>query len=243
MIKVTIFNEYFHEQKNEEVKKAYPAGIHGCLKELFEEEGFVVRVLTQHDEEGNLKEDVGITEELLKDTDVLVWWGHLFHRQLSPEVTKLVNKEVNCGMGAIFLHSAHHAEPFISLMGTPCDLKWREGAKERLWVIDPTHPIMKGLPEYIDLPDEEMYGERFTVPTPDELLMIGTYATNEVFRSACVWKKTNGKVFYFQPGHETNPIYYMPEIRSILANAVRYVAPAYRVAKCECEQYFGEAIK
>lgn len=242
MIKVTIFNEYLHESTEPDVKAVYPKGIHTVISDFLEEEGFKVRVITQHDDEGKLKENLELTKEVLKDTDVIIWWGHGAHHLVPDEVAQLVCDEVQCGMGAIFLHSGHHSKPFKKLMGTPCDLKWRDGEKERLWVIDPSHPIMKDVPEYIDIPREEMYGERFTVPTPDELLMIGTYTSHEVFRSACLWQRTNGKVFYFQPGHETNPIYYMPEIRTIIKNAVKYVAPTYRVDKCTCEHYFGEKL-
>jgi len=242
MIKVTVFNEYLHETTQAHVRAVYPKGIHTVLSDFLEEEGFKVRVITQHDDSGNLKEDIGITEEILKDTDVIIWWGHCAHKHVPDEIARLVCNEVQCCMGAIFLHSGHHSKPFKYLMGTPCDLKWRDGEKERLWNIKPSHPIMKDVPQYIDLPQEEMYGEQFTIPDPDELLMIGTYTSHEVFRSACLWQRAHGKIFYFQPGHEEYPIYYMPEIRNILKNAVKYVAPTYRLDKCECEHYFGEKL-
>ena len=242
MIKVTIFNEYKHEATDADIKAVYPKGIHTVLADFLEEQGFQVRTFTQHDDEGNLKDDIGITEEILNDTDVLIWWGHMAHNYVPDEVAQMVQKHVQCGMGAIFLHSAHKSKPFMYLMGTPCDLKWRDNEKERLWVINPAHPIMKDVPEYIDIPQEEMYGERFTIPDPAELLMIGTYSSHEVFRSACLWQRVNGKVFYFQPGHEAYPTYYMPEIRNIISNAVRYLKPTYRVSELKCEHYFSEKL-
>ena len=80
----------------------------------------------------------------------------------------------------------------------------------------------------IALPHEETYGEPFSIPTPDKLLFIGNYSGGEVFRSGCLYDRGNGKVFYFQPGHETFPTYYIPEIQTVIRNAVRFVAPDYR---------------
>ena len=174
-------------------------------------------------------ENCGITKEILDETDVIIWWGHCHHAEVPDEVAAMVRDAVHAGMGAIFLHSAHHSKPFRFLMGTPCNLCWREtGDSENLWVIEPSHPIMKGIDRVITLPHEETYGEPFSIPTPDKLLMIGSYSGGEVFRSACLFDRGNGKVFYFQPGHETFPTYHIPEVQTIIRNAVYYVAPTYR---------------
>ncbi len=233
MIKVTIFNEYMHEQIEDKVRENFPKGIHSQLASFLQSDEVQVRCVTQYDENQELIPDCGLTEEVLKDTDVIIWWGHMRHKFVPDEVVERVHNHILCGMGAIFLHSGHHSKVFKKLMGTTCNLSWRDGAKERLWNINPAHPIMEGVPQYIDLPEEEMYGECFEIPQPNELLMIGTYNSHEVFRSACTWQRVNGRIFYLQPGHETNRAYYNPDIQRIIKNAVKWVNPTYRVEKLE----------
>lgn len=236
MIKVTIFNEYKHEQENEKVKAIYPNGMHGTIKAFLESDDVLVRTVTEFDENMELIPNCGLTDELLSDTDVLIWWGHGAHGLVPDEVVEKCYNHVLQGMGAIFLHSAHHSKLFKKLMGTTCNLKWRDGEKERLWNINPIHPIMKGIGDYFDIPAEEMYGERFDIPTPDELLMMGTYSSHEVFRSACTWQRGYGKIFYFQPGHETNPTYKIPEVQTIIKNAVHWAKPVLR-EEIPCPHY------
>ena len=228
MIKITIFNEYKHEQTNEKAIEIYPQGIHSTLKSFLECDEISVRCVTQHDSDLNVKENMGLSDEVLKDTDVLIWWGHMAHKFVPDDVVERCYNHIIEGMGAIFLHSAHHSKLFKKLMGTTCNLKWREPSKERLWNINPAHPIMKGIPETFDIEIEEMYGERFDIPTPDDILMISSFDGHEVFRSACTWQRGYGRVFYFQPGHETNPTYYIPEVQTIIRNAVNWANPTYR---------------
>lgn len=237
MIKVTVFNEYAHERVKENVRAIYPNGIHGQLASFLADDDIEVRTTTLFDEEGNFVPECGLTEEVLKDTDVIIWWGHCHHNDVPDEVANRVVNQILCGMGAIFLHSAHHSKPFKKLMGTTCNLLWRDDEKERIWNINPAHPIMAGIGDYIDLPREEMYGERFEIPTPDELLMIGTYSSFEVFRSACTWQRINGRIFYFQPGHETYPTYHIPEVQRIIKNGVRWAAPTYRAEELVCPHF------
>lgn len=234
MTNVTIFNENYHETIRPEVREIYPIGIHGTIAAFLESDDVCVKTVTLYDENGEMHPDCGITKELLKETDVLIWWGHCRHDEVDDEIAEMVHNEVQCGMGVIFLHSAHHSKPFKKLMGTTCNLKWRNGEKERLWNINPAHPIMEGVGDYVDIPREEMYGEQFQIPKPDDILMIGTFSSHEVFRSACVWQRVHGKIFYFQPGHETYPIYHMPEIQRIIKNAVRWVKPCYREEELMC---------
>lgn len=234
MINVTIFNEFFHEQAQESVKKIYPEGIHGAIKSFLESDEIKVKTVTLYDKNQNLVPDCSITDELLAETDVLIWWGHMKHNEVADEIVEKVKRNILCGMGAIFLHSAHHSKPFKSLMGTTCNLSWRENSKERLYNINPAHPIMAGIGDFIDLEHEEMYGERFEIPQPDELLMIGTYKTHEVFRSACTFRRLNGKIFYFQPGHEEYPTYYDKNIQTIIRNAVYWACPTYRAKELTC---------
>lgn len=213
---ITIWNEYRHERENVEVKKVYPEGIHHALASFLKE--------THHVETATLDEiEHGLTEELLEQTDVLIWWGHKAHEEVDESVVERVKARVLDGMGLVVLHSAHFSKIFKSLMGTTCDLKWREAdEKERLWVVDPTHPIVEGLDSYIELEQEEMYGEHFDIPVPDETVLISWFEGGEVFRSGVTFKRGNGKIFYFRPGHESYPTYYNKQIQQIIKNGVKW---------------------
>ncbi|RME69654.1 MAG: trehalose utilization protein ThuA, partial [Verrucomicrobia bacterium] len=168
----------------------------------------------------------GLSEERLAQTDVLTWWGHMAHDQVSDAVAARVQTRVLQGMGLIVLHSGHFSKPFTRLMGTSCSLCWREADdRERIWVCNPGHPIAAGLDRYFELPAEEMYGEPFGIPEPEEQVFISWFSGGEVFRSGNCWRRGNGKIFYFRPGHETYPTYYDPNVRRVLANAVRWAAP------------------
>ncbi len=244
MIKVTIFNEFYHEQAEEHVREVYPKGIHGAIADFLACDEVQVRLAPLYDENLQPTPDCNLSEAVLQDTDVLMWWGHMRHQTVPDEVVNRVCDHVQRGMGIIFLHSGHHSKPFKKLMGTTCNLKWREGAKERIWIINPAHPIMEGVDcEYFDLEKEEMYGERFDIPAPEELLAIGCYGTHEIFRSACTWQRGFGKIFYLQPGHETNRAYYNPYIQKILQNAVRWAKPTYRVDSIPCPQYPAQPLE
>ncbi|KMM37174.1 ThuA domain-containing protein [Guptibacillus hwajinpoensis] len=219
MLNVTVWNENRHEQKSEEVRSVYPNGIHGAIAEFMKED-FEVRTATLDEPEH------GLSEEVLNSTDVLLWWGHIAHEEVSDEIVERVHQRVLDGMGLIVLHSGHFSKIFKKLMGTGCDLKWREAdEKERMWVIDPTHPIAEGIGEKIELEKEEMYGEHFDIPAPDELVFVSWFEGGEVFRSGCTYKRGQGKVFYFRPGHETYPTYYHKDIQRVMKNAVAWAKP------------------
>ena len=229
MINVTIFNEFKHEKESEKVKAIYPDGIHTVLKKGLEDENIRVRTVTLDDP------DCGLSEEVLKNTDVIIWWGHMAHALVPDEVAQKVKNEVLKGMGAIFLHSGHHSKPFKLLMGTSCNLSWREdGDRELLWACNPSHPIAKAVDRFINIEHEETYAEPFGIPEPDELVFIGNFEGGEVIRGGCCWKKENGKVFYFQPGHETYPIYHNPQIISIIKNAIYWAKPNFRLDELNC---------
>jgi trehalose utilization protein len=226
-IRVTVWNEFRHEKKDESVANVYPDGIHGAIAEgLNDIEGITAGTATLDEPEHGLPHDV------LDNTDVLVWWGHMAHGEVDDDVVERVHQRVMQGMGLIALHSAHFSKIFKKLMGTTCDLKWREAdEKERLWVVRPGHPIVEGIGEYIELEQEEMYGEHFDIPQPDELIFVSWFQGGEVFRSGAAYNRGAGKVFYFRPGHETYPTFYNPEIRRVIANAVRWTAPVERPAR------------
>ncbi len=229
MINVTIWNEDSIETTHDDVLEVYPRGLNGALADFLKQnENMNVRT-------ANLEEpECGLPDEILDSTDVLLWWGHGKHHLVPDELVKKIHDRVLRGMGMVFLHSAHFSKPFQSLMGTTCSLKWRDGDRERLWTILPNHPIAKGLPEFFELEEEEMYGERFDIPQPDELIFLGWFSGGEVFRSGCVWNRGLGKVFYFQPGHETNPTYLNENIQKVITNAVNWLAPDEIAEKIEC---------
>lgn len=230
-IKVTIWNEFRHERNNPEVTKVYPDGIHEAIRSGLMPFGFDLSTATLDEPQH------GLTEDVLKETDVLIWWGHQAHDEVDDAIVEQVQERVLQGMGLIVLHSGHYSKIFKKLMGTSCALKWREAdEKERLWIVKPTHPITTGLPEYIELDKEEMYGEFFDIPDPDELVLVSWFEGGEVFRSGVTYSRGQGKIFYFRPGHETYPTYYRDEIIRIIANATHWAASERGAAP-----YYGNA--
>ncbi|WP_019375942.1 ThuA domain-containing protein [Virgibacillus halodenitrificans] len=218
-MKVTVWNEYRHEKENDNVSDIYPDGIHQTIANFLQEAGYPTQTATLDEAEH------GLTEEVLSETDVLIWWGHKVHEEVSEEIAERVKEYVLEGMGLIVLHSGHFSKVFKKLMGTTCDLKWREAnEKERLWVVDPTHPITEGLGEYIELEKEEMYGEHFDIPAPNELVFVSWFEGGEVFRSGATFKRGRGKIFYFRPGHESYPTYHNKEIQKVIINGVKWAA-------------------
>ncbi|MFK8033048.1 MAG: ThuA domain-containing protein [Hyphomicrobiales bacterium] len=217
-IRTVVWGENVHDQESNIVKEIYPNGMHSAIADgLNENPAFSATTAVLQDPEH------GLSEERLGQTDVLVWWGHAAHGDVSDEIVDRVQQRVWEGMGLIALHSAHFSKIFRRMMGTPCSLTWREaGERERLWVINPTHPIAQGLGPYIELPNAEMYGEPFTVPEPMETVFISWFEGGEVFRSGLTYQRGAGKIFYFKPGHETYPIFHNEDVKKVLKNAVQW---------------------
>ena len=217
-IQAVVWGENIHEQTNAEVRAIYPDGMHACIAAALNEDPAIEAGTATLQEPEH-----GLPEERLERTDVLLWWGHAAHGDVADEVVERVIEAVWSGMGLVVLHSGHFSKIFKRLMGTPCNLTWREaGERERLWVTAPSHPIAAGVPEAFELESEEMYGEPFGIPEPAETILIGWFQGGEVFRSGVTFRRGAGKIFYFQPGHETYPTYYDPTVRLILRNAVRW---------------------
>lgn len=219
-LRVTVWNEYRHEKMHKEVADIYPEGLHTTIANALRQSGYEVRTATLDEPEH------GLTQDVLDNTDVLTWWGHMYHAEVNDEIVERVHQRVLDGMGLIVLHSGHFSKIFKKLMGTTCNLKWREsGDRERLWVVAPGHPITEGLGEYIEIDHEEMYGEHFDIPAPETLVFVSWFTGGEVFRSGCCYTRGRGKIFYFRPGHETLPTYHHADVQHVISNAVRWAAP------------------
>ncbi len=237
-LRITVWNEFRHERSSPEVGSIYPDGIHEALAAPLRRAGHAVRTATL-DEPGH-----GLGDPVLDETDVLLWWGHQAHAEVADAVVDRIQARTLAGMGLIALHSAHFSKIFKRLMGTGCGLKWRVAdERERLWIVAPGHPIAAGLPERIELEPEEMYGEHFDIPPPDELVFVSWFQGGEVFRSGCCFRRGAGRIFYFRPGHETYPTYHQPLIQQVIANAVSWAAPVAtaepRRGRCEPLERIG----
>ena len=230
MINITIWNEFRHEKNNEGIKAIYPEGMHKAIGKGIQAPDFNIRYATLDEPEH------GLTQEVVNSTDVMFWWGHLAHGEVSDAIVERVHKRVLEGMGLIVLHSGHFSKIFRKCMGTNCSLEWREASeKERIWTIEPSHPIAAGLPAHFELPHTEMYGERFDVPQDGENIFITWYEGGNVFRSGLAYKRGHGKVFYFAPGHETFPIFYDKNIVKVLSNAARWAHSEFKAEHvCPC---------
>jgi trehalose utilization protein len=219
-LRITVWNEFIHERRDDAVGRVYPQGIHAELASALREQlgqNADVRTATLDDPEH------GLGADLLTTTDVLVWWGHVGHDLVPDEAAARVHERVLDGMGLVALHSAHLSKPFVRLMGTRCNLRWREADdREVVWAVSPAHPIAQGVPAVFVIPEQEMYGEYFEIPRPDELVFISSFTGGEVFRSGCCFRRGKGRVFYFSPGHETYPVYRQAEVRRVIANGVAW---------------------
>ena len=222
-IRVTVWGENVHEAQEPEVRAIYPDGMHATiaagLRELLGD-GVEVGTATLQEPEH------GLTQDVLDRTDVLTWWGHIAHDQVDDAVVDRVQDAVLGGMGLLVLHSGHYAKIFKRLLGTSCSLRWRnEGERELVWTVAPGHPIAEGVPHPIVIDAQEMYGEHFDIPQPDELVFISSFPGGEVFRGGCCFTRGRGRIFYFSPGDQDYPVYHHPDVRRVLANAVRWAAP------------------
>lgn len=221
-LNIVIWNEYRHEKSDPHVAAMYPNGIHGCIKQFLEDDETLDITLAALDDP-----DQGISDELLEKTDVLFWWGHMAHGEVNDTLVEKIRQRVYQGkMGLIVLHSGHHSKVFKSVVGATGNLSWGENQKEIMWNLMPSHPIAAGIPDHFLIPDEELYCEPFYIPQPDALVFGGWYEGGYIFRSGCCFLRGAGKIFYFQPGHETCPSFYNPYVQQILKNAVKWVKPS-----------------
>lgn len=220
-IRVTVWNEFRHEKRNPVITELYPNGMHEAIAaHLRKSSDLQVTTAIQDQPEH------GLSESVLASTDAMIWWGHMAHGEVDDKIVDKVYQRVMAGMGILILHSGHFSKIFKKLMGTTCNLKWREEKNEReiLWVTRPGHPIVQGIDDHFILPREEMYGEFFDIPEPESTFLISSFGGGEVFRSGCTWTRGAGRVIYFRPGHETFPTYHDKNVLRIIENAVRWSA-------------------
>jgi len=225
--RILVWNEGVHEANNEpaHIHAYYPDGIHGAVATALRSHipDAAVRTALLSDPEH------GLSEETLASTDVLFWWGHVAHDAVADEVVDRVQRHVLGGMGLVVLHSGHFSKIFRRLMGTTCSLSWRNnGEREVLWTVDPNHPIAAGVPHPLVIDAQEMYGEFFDVPAPDELVFISSFAGGEVFRSGITYTRGKGRIFYFSPGDQEYPVYSHPGVTRVLRNAAAWAADPRR---------------
>lgn len=220
-IRVLVWGENRHEQVEPHVAAIYPDGMHNTIAAgIAENLGPAATVSTTTLDEP----EHGLTEDVLSGTDVLVWWGHAAHGEVDDKVVDRVHQHVLSGLGLVVLHSAHWSKIFGRLMGTTCTLRWRsERDRELVWTVNPTHPIAQGVPHPIVIEAQEMYGEYFDIPAPDELIFISSFSGGEVFRSGCTFRRGHGKIFYFSPGDQDFPVYHHKDVRKVIANGVSWV--------------------
>ena len=227
-LRVTVWNENVHERREESVKRIYPDGMHTPIADGIRRElggNVSVRIATLDEPEH------GLTDAVLAQTDVLTWWGHAAHERVSDAVVDRVHSRVLDGMGLVALHSAHMSKIFVRLMGTSCTLRWRSdpgGEREVIWTVNPSHPVAAGVPQPVVIAHDEMYGEFFDIPAPDELVFINSFAGGEVFRGGCCFHRGLGRVFYFSPGDQEFPVYHQAEVQRVIANAVAWCGGAAR---------------
>ena len=250
-IRVTIWNENVHEKRDEHVKRIYPDGMHGAIADGLRRElgktgdSASIRFATLEEPEH------GLSDQVLAETDVLTWWGHDSHDKVADEVVDRVHARVLNGMGLVVLHSGHYSKIFRRLMGTSCTLRWRSdegGEREVIWTVNPGHPIAAGVPQPIVIPHQEMYGEFFDIPPPDELVFISSFEGGEVFRSGCCYHRGAGRVAYFSPGDQVFPVYHQPEVQRVIANCVKWCGgsaaandvPAKREGKSKRNWYLND---
>ena len=220
-LRVTIWNEYRHEKTDAAAKEIYPNGLHAVIGEYLTAQGDMEVTLAALDDP-----EQGLPEEVLNNTDVLVWWGHMAHAEVDDALVERIRKRVYLGqMGLVTLHSGHHSKVFRSIIGTTGHLSWGREQKEIVWCVNPTHPIAAGIPDHFLIESEELYAEPFFVGEPDETVFTSWFEDGFVLRSGMVFKRAAGKIFYFQPGHELCRSFYNENVLKVIHNGIHYVKP------------------
>jgi trehalose utilization protein len=204
-----------------EPRDVYPTGISGALADhLNQHKEFEAKTAKLDDP------DAGVGEAALAETDVLVWFGHKKHGAVPDDAVERVVKHIReRGMGFVGLHSTHFAKPLKkALNDTGAWSSYKNfGQPEQMWVVLPKHPIAKGLKDFT-IPKEEIYTEPFEVPEPEAVIVEGTWPSGHRNRECMVWTLDKGRFVYIRAGHEDYPIYFMPEMQTLVRNGVLWAA-------------------
>ena len=227
-------------------KSVYPKSLNGAIGDgLLETGGSLFEVTTTNIDDPSQ----GITDELLANTDVIIWWGHARHGEVTDETAAKVISAVHKGLGFIPLHSAHYSKVFKGVLDCTGHLYggWRETTNpadtEEVTVAAPKHPIAQGVEDFV-LPAEEMYGAPFGIPCPQAVIFQSYFPLGGEYFPSFVTTvgegidpeftsgsgnganrgEGAGRVFYFRPGHETYPTYFDKNVKQILHNAVLWAA-------------------
>ena len=217
-IRVTFWHEFRHEKTSEVVKAIYPDGLHAYLKSQLECDDIEITLAALDDP------NQGITDELLENTDVLMWWGHMAHKEVDDELVEKIRQRVYSGMGFLPLHSAHHSKPFQRIIGCTGNLRWGRNQKAIVWNLAPWHPIAKGVPMSFQI-TEELYSEPFYIPKPDDIVFATWFEDGNIFRGGITYRRGLGKIFYFHTGHESVESLKDENVQRIIKNAIYWCAP------------------
>src|SRR5258706_3233299 len=113
-IRVLIWNEGRHEKLNPKVAEIYPNGMQGAIAaHLKKFPEFTVSTSSLDDPEQ------GCSEKGINDTDVLLWWGHMYHDDVADAAVERVQHRVLAGLGAIVLLSGHFSQNFLRPLDAP----------------------------------------------------------------------------------------------------------------------------
>lgn len=207
-------------------KNVYPQDINGAVAEglaALKDWEVVKADISQPDQ--------GLPDALLNRCNVLIWWGHKRHDEVSDAlVAKIVKRVKEDGMGFISLHSSHFAKANKALMGTACSWGAYKADSKTLDVTvkSPDHPIAKGVKNFT-IKHSERYSEPYAIPEPQSVVFEGVHNLKkrgeDPSRIGLCWEVGKGRFFYFQAGHETNPVYYDANVQLILRNAVEWAGP------------------
>lgn len=204
-------------------EEIYPNGINATIAEHLNERSEVVARKS-----GLPNPEQGVSGEQLEWADVLFWWGHVRHNDVTEETVDRVERAVReDGLGFVALHSGHYALPFKRLIGESGDLggvRWEDpGEPEVIEAVAPDHPIANGIEDFA-LPRTEMFDEPFDIPEPDDVVFHSTFPDGGEFRSVVTFTFDKGRGAYIRPGHETVRIYHDRSIRRLLANIAQWAA-------------------
>jgi trehalose utilization protein len=222
-IRVTVWSEGIDPNLEPKAVALYPNDINTYIASFLEgSHEFEVKVRSLSQPEN------GLSQEIIDNTDVLIWWSHLYDDEVDDNVVERVVNAVLNGMGFLILHASMGSKPAKRLLGESSNVgKYREiGEKERVWVVNRSHPVVEGMEkEYFEILKSEMYGEPYGMPTPDDTIFISWFEGGEVLRSGVSWHKGSGRIFFFAPGHEEFPVYYNKEVQKVITNIVRWLKP------------------